>query len=537
MSWKLGLGLGALVLYVALAGCNLFWGDLNQDEGWYLYAAGLVRDGQVPYRDFAFTQGPVLPYVYAEVYSWVDRWGVMGGRLFTALLGGLAALGAAALAARATPSGWKCAAGLLAMTLLAGNVYQSYFTTVVKTYALSSLFLVGGLLALSYAGGRLRAAAAFAAGVLLALSAGTRLSAGAALPIAGVYLLLQRRRLGNAPWLMFGIGGGLALAGLSAPFLWCAPEGFRFGLFEYHSARAPGTLAQLLVFKAGFVSRTVQAYFLPLLLGLGLAGLRWITPAEKTAGLPGGGTPGGFGGALWATVALVTLVHLAAPFPYDDYQAMVFPVFASALAAAAARYLAEVRARAAAPAGEADPWLAWLLALVFVGSVASAFSSPVNQDWFVLGRDRIWWRLKQDSALQKVRDIGAWLGKKSRIGDVLLTQDTYLAVEARLLVPMGMEMGPFSYFPDMPTERARALRVLNRELMAEQLTAAPASFAAFSGYGLAIRSPEVAPLTAAEQAELWKLVRLRFAEFCQVPDFGQAHTVLRLFRRLPEDRP
>lgn len=532
ISWKLGFGLGVLLLYVALAACNLVLGDLNQDEGWYLYAAGLVRDGQVPYRDFAFTQGPVLPYAYAWAYRWVDRWGVAGGRLLTAVFGGLAALGAAWLAGRAAPKGWRAAAGLLALALIAGNVYQSYFTTVVKTYALCSLFLVGGMIALSYTAGRVRAAAAFAAGVLLALAAGTRLSAGIALPVAGFYLLLRRRALGPWPWLMFGIGGVLALAGLAGPFLWSAPEGFRFGLFEYHSARAPGTLLQLLVFKAGFVSRTVQAYFLPLLLGLGLAGLRWITPAEKADS-----SRGGFPAAIWMTVALVTLVHLAAPFPYDDYQAMIFPVFAAVLSAALVRYLAEVRARRTEAAGSDDPWLAWLLVLVFVGSLAASFSSPINQDWFVLGRDRIWWRLKQDSSIRKVRDIGNWLGKKSRIGDVLLTQDTYLAVEARLPVPMGMEMGPFSYFPDMPTGRARALRVLNRELMEEQLAGAPASFAAFSGYGLAIRSPEVSPLTAEEQAGLWKLVKRRYAEFCQVPDFGQAHTTLRLFRRRPEDAP
>lgn len=538
-SWFFAFGFGALLLYAALAACNLFWGDLNQDEGWYLYTAGLVRDGHVPYRDFAFTQGPVMPYAYAWAYRWVDRWGVAGGRFFTAVLGGLAALGAAWLAGRVAPSGQRAAAGLLALVLLAGNVYQSYFTTVVKTYALSSLGLVAGLVALSYTAGRVRSAAAFAAGVLLALSAGTRLSAGVALPVAGFFLLLQRRRIGDAPWLLFGIGATLALAGMALPFLWCAPEGFRFGLLEYHSARAPGSLLQLLVFKAGFVSRLVQAYFFPLVLGAGLLGLRWIAPAEKTGPVSSApGAPDSMAPALWITVLAITLVHLSAPFPYDDYQAMVFPVFAAVLAAALVRYVAEARAGAAeativAGARCSDPWMAWLLALAFAGSLLSAFSSPINQDWFVLGRDRIWWRLKKDSSLQKARDVGAWLGKNSRIGDALLTQDTYLAIEARLPVPLGMEMGPFSYFPDMPTDRARRLKVLNRELMAEQLAGAPASLAAFSGYGLAIRSPEVAPLTAEEQAELWARVKECYQEFCQVPDFGQAHTVLRLFRRRP----
>ena len=83
----LGIGVLALALYVALGALNLKWGDLNQDEGWYLYGARLVKEGRVPYRDFAFTQGPVMPYVYAHAQSWVDRWGVAGGRLVTGLLG------------------------------------------------------------------------------------------------------------------------------------------------------------------------------------------------------------------------------------------------------------------------------------------------------------------------------------------------------------------------------------------------------------------------------------------------------------------
>ena len=37
---------------------------VNLDEGWYLWASKLVYAGQVLYRDFAYTQTPLLPYVY-----------------------------------------------------------------------------------------------------------------------------------------------------------------------------------------------------------------------------------------------------------------------------------------------------------------------------------------------------------------------------------------------------------------------------------------------------------------------------------------
>ena len=58
--WLLAIGAAACMSFFAV-----WWGGLNQDEGWYLYAAQLVHDGKLPYRDFFFTQGPTMPFVYS----------------------------------------------------------------------------------------------------------------------------------------------------------------------------------------------------------------------------------------------------------------------------------------------------------------------------------------------------------------------------------------------------------------------------------------------------------------------------------------
>jgi hypothetical protein len=163
-------------------------------------------------------------------------------------------------------------------------------------------------------------------------------------------------------------------------------------------------------------------------------------------------------------------------------------------------------------------------------AVAASFSSPLNQGWFVRGQDRIWWRLKAKSPLLVLREAGAWVRAHSRPGDLLLTQDTYLAVEAQRRVPHGLELGPFSYFPDFPRARAERLHVLNREMLAELLATTPAPLAAFSGYGLAIRAPEIEELPASERDQLWDVVRSRYEELLQVEPFGQANTTLCLLR-------
>lgn len=488
-----------MVLAMVLAALNLAHGNLNQDEGWYLYAAKMVKGGQVPYTDFAFTQGPLLPWVYAALYPVVEAWGVAGGRLVTTVFGLLAGLLAAATAWRTSGKN-KGVAFVAVLLLVSCNVYQSYFTTVVKTYALCSFFLMAGFFAIGF---KSRIGALLAGG-LFALAAGTRLSAGVVLPIAGVWLIFQRDR--RLDWLWFGIGGGLTLLAVFGPFLFSAFEQTHFGLIGYHAGRDPGGLGKLLVLKAGFVSRFVQAYFLFTALAL-----------AACCGLAKGGLRNPIAVLLWLCGAGISLVHLFVAFPYDDYQAIAYPVLAAALVVLLVPKLKE---RQVAPA----------LSILLLVSVAAAFSSPINQDWFVRGRDRIWWRFKETSDLQKLRAAAESIRQNSPDGSVLLTQDTYLAVESGRSVPPGMEMGPFCYYPDLPREQAEKLNLLNKEMLLQTLEKSDAPLAAFSGYGLAIESPAIAPVSKTEVLLFKQLLDRRYEAVEEFEHFGQAHTALTLFR-------
>lgn len=67
-------------LLLAAAGVYfVHYGRLNHDEGWYLYAARLILDGQLPYRDFAFYQSPLLPIVYMPFRNTCARGSKPGG--------------------------------------------------------------------------------------------------------------------------------------------------------------------------------------------------------------------------------------------------------------------------------------------------------------------------------------------------------------------------------------------------------------------------------------------------------------------------
>ena len=115
----------------------------------------------------------------------------------------------------------------------------------------------------------------------------------------------------------------------------------------------------------------------------------------------------------------------------------------------------------------------------------------------------------------------------------ILTQDAYLAIEAGMAVPPGLEMGPFSYFPDFTDERARALHVLNRAGLRSLLQQTEAPLAAFSAYGLCIACPAVSELSVEELQELKGLVAARYVPLNSVPHFGQGGTTLQLYQRIP----
>ena len=106
LPWLLAAGVALCVAYFAI-----WHGSLNQDEGWYLYSAQMVRAGRLPYRDFFFTQGPALPFVHSVLSGiWAQGSllsGLLGGRVVTFLLGLFATACAVGLVRRLVPEDWR----------------------------------------------------------------------------------------------------------------------------------------------------------------------------------------------------------------------------------------------------------------------------------------------------------------------------------------------------------------------------------------------------------------------------------------------
>jgi Dolichyl-phosphate-mannose-protein mannosyltransferase len=214
---------------------------VDGDEGVYAYAARLVRHGRLPYRDFFYEQMPLLPFVYGGWTAiWGDSWYAVRGLsvVFALAAGGLVYAHVAARHGRGL--------GLVTLALYAlSGLVLGYFT-IVKTFALATLLLLGALIAVE---GRSRSRWLLA-GLLAGLAVDTRLVFAAAVPALAV---AARRRL--PPFL-----GGLAL-GLVPSFvlLALAPHQFVFDNLRYHGEKTahglvgdPGQKARTAANLVGF---------------------------------------------------------------------------------------------------------------------------------------------------------------------------------------------------------------------------------------------------------------------------------------------
>ena len=486
--WILAIG-----AFAVLGGAAVWMGGLNQDEGWYLYAANLVAEGKMPYRDFFYTQGPLLPIVYSA-FTWVwGAFGVLGARVFTLGLGVAGIVFAAALARRLAPEGAKGDAALYAVLLLGANLYHIYYVTIPKTYALAGLFIIMGFYLASFLvrGQRKIPGALFGlcSGLCFAFAAGTRISTGAILCVVGMWLLLSKR------WrdlVFFSLGGFIGLALVYGPFMLdhAALKGL-LAAQSYHAARSGFDP----VWTVGSVSRLVR-WYLPVFIALGLGVVKSRGKMQPCVAI-----------LLWSFLAVFT-IQMLAPFPYEDYQVPimgVLAVFASVMFAGGEN---ENR-------GEGALNLSRLLIMGL--AFACSFGSPLLEKWAVNGQDRFWSIKKDKYELPQLRDVAKRIEELDPGGKEIFTQDIYIAIETGRKVPAGMEMGPYAVLSDDDYER------LARE--------AKAPVAALSGYSFAVDMPSGRERPVAKQMKCWELLKANYKLVENEAYFGQNSTPLLILKR------
>ena len=434
-----GLLVGA---FAVLAVVFVFRGRLNADEGWYLYGGRLAWRGQLPYKDFAFTQMPLTAYVYGLGQT-IAR-SVFLGRLTSVVF----AVGAVALCTRVAWREAGRAAGVAVALLCVAFPVGVYNLTLVKTYALSA-FLLAAVLACLTASGRpaLHWTLATAAGFGLLLTRTTGLPVTVLVVLFCTVRAPDRVTRRNVVWCT--IAG--AVATLALPLT--APSSARYNLFTFHNLLWHGAdlrtkLDEILTTR---LEDWVRAY--PAYLALAAAALVAVCTSRRLRGYlrrqPG-----------IAIVALGVVGMLLAQLVGGEWAPVEYftPVIPALLAVTVVMLLQALRP----DDGWASHRALGVGAMVAVAAISiSTLVHPGVGEYFTTPTDA--------GSVQEAGRIADVLRAHTRDGDLVLTMWAQPSgLESTRDQVDGVTMGVFSY-EDLTRQEAKDYHFVNREMLRSML--------------------------------------------------------------------
>ena len=408
--------LGVLGWFI-LALFSMQFARLNLDEPWYLTASRLVTSGKLPYRDFVFTQTPLLPYVYGILLGMAGP-SLWTGRFISVLLSTLAVALAMSLARRAAGNG----AAFLTLLWLSVTPAILYYLVIVKTYSLTVVLVLLALYWLFKDGGYSPSLFAFGSVLAAGLAAMTRISFA---PVVGVLFLYWVWR-GN--WKASGLAILLVTLG-ALWFVYQSNGNFYFDAVEYHMHVAESLSTQGVVGIKTILTSQVMLAFAPvivLMLSLCLIAMRFALVRARWARWWAARVEALL---VWLSSCLILMiVHLATWGNYWEYQV---PVYVISIPLLAANVMVVVRS-----SGQIQGHL-------LIAAIVALVTLP---SWFF--QSTSFWNSVNTVALAERQ--ASILVQSGIDTDQVLGMYNHLALAAGMEIPSGNEMGLFSVTSELP---------------------------------------------------------------------------------------
>ena len=472
-------------LYLACGIFLVYYGRYTGDEGWYAYVSAIVWQGRRPYRDFLYSQTPVLPYFYGAFFS------LFGHNLYTGrwISLGCAAVALALIVATAIRRG-SLFSGLLALILLGTNLSFIFDTTSIKTQALTGLWLALTLYFAALAepdNWRGALANIFAALALL-----TRLSMLPLVILLWIYLWrMYRPAYGR---LCLCIAPGMAvLAGVISHFwsdnLWFGTVGMHRIMGRHKSW---GTVK---LFLRGFLSN--QLIICLLLVGLLLFFTFNLLKYSGRFSM----IKFDFEAFTLASYICISTMHLAAPTMYPIYQTSIIFLAALWVSLKLGR-IAQQRL-----SGRQLKYLVLTLLLACMLNIklqehGIAFYPGRN----LSGIDHI---------ARIVSGLPANPGK-------LISFDPGIAFQSGVPLLPGYEEGDFSFFPYLGDKDASDFRVTNFNAFRQQIATGQAGI-------LALRYRDIAILKPQDIQDIIQLIKQGYKPVKTIKGYGQFGDSMNIF--------
>ena len=446
-----GVLVGAFAL---LALVFVFRGRLNADEGWYLYGARLAWRGQLPYKDYAFTQMPLTAYVYGLLQT-IEA-SVFLGRLTSVVF----AVGAVALCTRVA---WREAgrsAGVAVALLCVAFPVGVYNLTLVKTYALSAFFLAAILACLTSRGRPARMwTLATAASFGLLLTRTTGLPVTVLVVVFCVFRAPDRATRRNVVWCT--VAG--VIATLALPLT--DPSSARYNLFTFHNLLWHGADART---KIDTIVHTRIEDWLrdyPAYVALAVAAFVAVYASKRLrtylACQPG-----------VAIVALGIVAMLATQLVGGEWASVEYftPVIPALLAVAVVMLVHALR-----------PEAGWAVSRVLAAGAAIAVTAVAVTTLVHPGVSEYFTSPDDAGSVQQAGRIADVLRAHTRDGDLVLTMWAQPSgLESGRDQVDGVTMGVFSY-EDLTLQEAHDYHFVNRAMLRTMLRQRKPAAVVFTG--------------------------------------------------------
>lgn len=420
----------------------LFFRRVNLDEGWYLGAAQRVYAGQLLYRDFAYTQTPLLPYVYGLIEPLLGL-GLYQGRLLTILLA-LLAWGLSVVSAFRL-GGWRAA--LYSLALLATSIFAATQYTYTATYALTAC-LMAAAIDVSLRDWPTRRQTIVAT-CLMSLAVTARLSTIVALPPFLLYLLLRSRAWRTT--LFWGLLTAVVTLGiLLGGYWWLGGDLMIYDIWGFHLDRILRTRWRLEKIRLRTIKTTID-FAVPILLGGWASGwLVWRLFRQRWAEIRRSALL--VATALLACAVALFVAHIVPRTTDSYYNSLQLPMLCTAGGVVLALLHRPGNRR-----------------LAYSVAVSLILLNGITQGYATWRDGALPFPFQNQIAV--VRQAAQIIARYTPPEATLLSFNQHLALEANRSTPPGYEMAIFSYRPTWSADQARTYKAINNDLLFADLAA------------------------------------------------------------------
>ncbi len=429
----------SLLLFTIFAGSlvyNIHFGGYCNDEGHYLYAADLAIKGNIPYKDFAYWQPPLILYIYGPLNAIFGN-SLILSRYVSALFSLTAFILMASIVIR---SGGAVSLIILSLIIC---LNPSYIVDVsqVRTQSLTILLYCLSINIITLPGHN--SSKYFFSSIMMALAVGSRAPLLPMLITYNIYVFFESAYSKKISLITTLISTGTILAGFV--FFYLLSDGMiMFGLLDFY--KYTGTYTSF--FDRSYLEQLIGWQMVPYTLLIctiifvvykGIVNYEYSEGSRRIAS--------GYGFEIFAFLSYISIsaVHFIAPVKYATHQTTNLPLAAMFLSIVIGNFL---RKR------EKD-----LSIMVFSALLSLTFISFIFQPVI---SDRSGGRSPISEYKDIIKTIRPFVSERGKI----LSFDVIIAYEGGFELLDGLTLGPESHFGEFQnTEKTKKYKGVDNAIL------------------------------------------------------------------------